>query len=278
MPSGLTAAEEAKRNLERQAAADARRAAIEEERRQFLAERAEQQRLAAIEARAERERQKAAFQAQKEKELEEMKVKWAAADKHVDMLRREAFKKAGDNVAAWEGRRDSANANCDAADANHARRMKDAWTTKKNRFEAWQRETEAEAYRRAEEVKMQRTVAKQRFAGELDARDDRLATALALAEERRLRMAAEKAALLAERERLAEIREEESWQARLRIIEKNKERVAKVDAECKRKVKQAEVCLEKRIAGIEQKRQSRLVWMPQMSPGVLEDYVPTSVQ
>ena len=250
MPSGLTAAEEAKRNLEKQAAADARRAAIEEERRQFLAERAEQQRLAAIEARAERERQKAAFQAQKEKELEEMKVKWAAADKHVDMLRRESFKKAGDNVAAWEGRRDSANSNCDTADANHARRMKDAWTTKKNRFEAWQRETEAEAYRRAEEVKMQRTVAKQRFAGELDARDDRL----------------------------AEIREEESWQARLRIIEKNKERVAKVDAECKRKVKQAEVCLEKRIAGIEQKRQSRLVWMPQMSPGVLEDYVPTSVQ
>ena len=138
---------------------------------------------------------------------------------------------------------------------HEARRQKDV------RFAAWQQQTEAQRQRRTMEVAIQRKVVVSRQAEQHLGRDERLANALVLAEKRRLRMAREKAEQLQQRELENEQRSEDAWQARVRVMEALREREAHLEAEVKRKMQQAETCLEKRAREVESRRRANLVWV-----------------
>lgn len=73
-------------------------------------------------------------------------------------------------------------------------------------------------------------------------------------------MEEERAMQLALRAEEAERREQESWNARVRVAKEKEAYIAKIDAECKRKASQAEECLEKRKSQIEAIVRSHTAW------------------
>ena len=193
-------------------------------------------------------------------QLAELQKRWAEADKSVATKKAELYARTHDVVADWSTRRNAAKERNISSDIAHEKKMAESWQTKEARFREWQVQTEAERQERERRLAAQRSAARGRFSGELDARNDRLEQAQMRAEERRLEMQRQKQIQLAERAEAAERKAEEVWQARVRVENSLTQRTAQYDAECKRKAKQAEDCLNKRMAEIERARQANSVW------------------
>ena len=136
--------------------------------------------------------------------------------------------------------------------------MHAAFVKKDERFQAWVVETEAERARKARETALVRASAAVRFEGEVHDRSARLIEAQRLADRRRRTKDEEKRLQLAELAERAEARDREAWEARLRVERAHRQREVLLDAECKKKEKQANDFLQKRYDDIERKRAAKI--------------------
>lgn len=207
-------------------------------------ERARQSRVADSEAREQLSQQR----------LRDLQQKWKEADKKVELRRDEAYVEAGERVGAWKVKRGAAMERTTAADAQHEKRMMDSWKVKSERYESWKKSVEEEKQRKAEEVAASRHAALSRKEEEDRGRSSRLEDAQRLATARRLAMEQRNREKLEEIRERAEQREEEAWAARKRVEAETRGRIALIEADCKRKAKQAADCLNNKFDSIEGRR------------------------
>ena len=245
------AEEEAERRAEAHARAEANRLRIEKERARQLAERSRQLKEQAQRAKEARKAAAIAREKAAQEQLETLQKRWAEADKHVDALRTEVFLAARGRVEGWKERQGTAASKYTSMVQADAKKVSDEFVRKEKKFHEWQEAMEEKRQQKAREVAAVREAASGRFSGELEARTDRLEQAQQLAAERRERTAAERAAYLAERAAIAEQREQEAWEARLRVEQQVKQRTQDTAAICQSKMERAEACLQTRAQALE---------------------------
>ena len=211
-------------------------------------------------ARQQREAASAALDQRLYDQLQQLQKRWAEVDKTVDQQRDQLYAKAKDVVSSWTVKRDAARERNALSAGNHAKRMERLHQEKEARLAAWRQRTEAERKRKEDELARSRSSATTRFEEELRQDAARLNEAQARAAQRRRAFQQEKRRQLAERAEAAEAKEEEMWAARVRMEQQHAKRIAEVDAECKRKAKQAEEVLAARVTRVNNWRHDNAVW------------------
>jgi len=219
----------------------------------LLREQAERARLVRVE-------NEEARQKKSEEALRQLQARWSQADKAVEVRRDQLYAVAKEKISNWQVKKAAAKERNTASDVAKDKRMQEAWVTKQLRFAEWRKEKEAENQRKAEELAATLHAASGRLEQELLDRNTRLEEAQERAAERRAAMEAEKQRQLQEKAELAEQREAEAWASRVRVETANRARIEHLDANCRRKAKQAEECLKKRYDRIGAVRVKNVVW------------------
>jgi hypothetical protein len=226
---------------------------MEEEKRQRLKEQAIRAAEARVRAQEARE--------QRAKELVvHLKARHETAAATLLSVCKARNARASEVVSDWSTKRTSALDRCGTMDELHAKKMSDAWDASQRRFASWKAEVKAQREDKADEVAAARAALAERFDEELRQRNEKLLAEQDMAEARRVAMEEERAIMLAEKAEIAAQREEESWQARLRVAREQEARRVAVEKECTRKRLQAEATLDKKKQYIEEKVKSHMAW------------------